>query len=277
MPGYTRDQLDFGVTLHRMWMGSPDDIGTRDQWNQLLFQLFNRQPFTGIWKINLWIWDMRHPDLVQRVANGQECLLDNSKTLPGKQVVYGRTIDGLIEIGIVPSGWDENNTDWGILEWKNVQLGMDVLSHESGHNQAQKSKLPPKPDSPQITKDIWYNFISWRPKKAENAEEDWAEVFHGICGSDRSLGYYSDWVRATLDPRVITVIRTAYWLSCNLANTEYLNLTFDSTHVYWDKLEWVQVTYWAFWTYWEKRVTGKYRLNHKWQTEKLVNGTWIAV
>lgn len=277
MPGYTRDQLDFGVTLHRMWMGSPDDIGTRDQWNQLLFQLFNRQPFTGIWKINLWIWDMRHPDLVQRVANGQECLLDNSKSMPGKQVVYGRCIGDMIEIGVVPTGWNENNPDWGILEWANVQLAMDILSHESGHNVANKNKYPAKADSPQIIKDTTYNFNSWRPHKAENADEDYAEVCHALLGSDRVLGYYSDRVRAMLDPKLITLIKTSYWLVSNLSSVEYLNLRFDATHVYWDKLEWIQVSYWFFWTYWEKKITGNYRLNHKWQTEKLFNGTWIAV
>lgn len=276
MAGYQRDQLDFGVTLHRMWVNSPDELGTRDQWNNLVYQHYNKQPFDGLWAMDLWVWDMRHPDLVSRVAAGQECLLDNSSAMPGKQVVAGRQIGTKIELGVFPDGWNAERPSEGIIQWYNFQATMDTFTHEAGHHFSRKVKYPAPSDAPQIYKDATYQVNSLRPHKAHNADEDFAECFRVVNGTPRTAGCYSDGVVAALDPKLITLMTVYYWLVGNLSGIEYLNLRIDSTHIYWDKVEWVLSTNWFFWTYWEKKITGNFRVNHKWQTQKLVNGVWVS-
>lgn len=259
MAGYIRNELSNGVTLHRMYVNHPDEIGTVFYWDNVMRQLGAEMPIYDFWNgLDIWLWDMRHPTLTDK--RGVEVNLhDFDLKTPGNQVASGLFYNkDKLEIGVFPNNWNSDKPSEGVINLANIDAARNTLCHEVGHYYANQCGYSTGQSF--IEKEITRHFDAFRPKKAESVGEDFAEVYHAYFGVPGRKGFFSDMVPFTTKGRLYCLMRTAYALSQRLKNKMISNVIFYEQAVEWEEHEMV-IRYFLWIPYYSLERIGKYSMD----------------
>ncbi|MGV3526563.1 MAG: hypothetical protein ACO1RX_20260 [Candidatus Sericytochromatia bacterium] len=227
MATYT-DQLVHQASLTRYPMGHPDELGALSFWNQTLQQMYGQHPFPAFMdELDLILYHMDHPELDRMTAQRLANLQDFDTNAPGCQTAAGLYHHkDRLELGLFPYSWQADYTGpaRGIPESSRL-AARKTLCHEAGHFHADLCRFKHNDDD--ISRLLTNQFLNLRPHKAagDNEDEDWAEVFRAILGSDETRGMFSDGQPFSPTAELRSLMRCAYWLAGNLRGCWVANLT----------------------------------------------------
>jgi hypothetical protein len=225
MPQTTIDKLDFDVQLERYSMGPADELGTRNFWNGLLWELWQQMNFTGVYKgLRLCIYHMDHPEQTKRVAEKRICLKDLVPSTPAYEGGAGLyEWSGELGVAVYPDNYtDVYSGPARPITAGNVSRASGVISHEFGHNYFARSRYGENSDD--VARLQTANYNKYRSFQADNVHENGAEDFKVICGTVAQRGKFSDGKAYTPSPELYATIRCLFWLAGNLKSAWVPNL-----------------------------------------------------
>lgn len=252
------DALAGGITLHRHYLNTPDELGTVAQWQREIDGLFSQLPFPAYWSgLVLSVWHMDHPDLKAGVSN----LRDYDPNQPGCQVAAGLYWGKKqLDIGVFPDNYNPNQAGSTAIPEVNRTAALRVLSHEIGHMHHDICGLASNRDA--ISNEITRLFRQLRPNQTPNEYEDWAETYRAVMGTDATRGTFSDNKPYAPSSALLTLMKAAYWLSAAQAGKVIHSVSVSVGYAQWAQRVW----WWDDW----------YRLSvNTWQAEKWNGSGWI--
>lgn len=249
MPAHVYTFADYGITLHRIYVHHPDELGTLARWETAIRALFWQLPFKDYWQGTVIKgFNLSAPETPQQ-------LVDYDRETPGFQTAAGLDVPGKeLWISFFPEGWKPGSAPSGNIPIATIDQRISTLSHELGHQYAEYSGF--KVDKTPFQRCLTQLFRVCRPDQASNEDECWAEVYRALMGADNVRGYFSDG-KPFYSQSCRAILRTAWYLNYTLGNRTIWNLT-----TYGDWVQWCE--YGLFW------VTQYYRINANWQKEKYV-------
>jgi len=239
----------YGVILKRFYVGdTPDEVGTIEFWSEPVRQLFDQVPFLYLWSgLELEIWHMGSPDLV---STTQQTLLDYDLSVPGYQVAAGLTFGKKrIALGIFPDGWSPTGGGTDHLTETNRVTARNAISHEYGHFLRFASDMDRETS---IGSELRREWGVLRPNQTTNTHEDFAETVRACLGVPGAKGTFSDGKGFIPSPKLLTFIKTVYWLGVNLALRPVSGLTIFDTYVRWFRTD--ENKYYALTSNWDQFV-----------------------
>lgn len=269
MAGYDRKECIYGIVLHRFFVDYADQLGTVPFWEQSFKDLYNQMPFPDLWNgLDVWVWDMRHPQLPQDTLNKVSNLLDYDVNTPGYQVAAGLfTSKDKLELAVFPIGWTPDKPWGGTFSDSTVLYARNTMSHEVGHFYANQGGY--ETGTSYIEKKLTELFNTFVPADFQNKKgEYFAECYRGACGDRNALGKFSDGKIFYRAGGLFTLMKTWYWLVGNLKNKFIDNIQLFEDRIEWDEYEYVQR--WFMWyPYWTMVKTGRYSINQFWTKNKV--------
>lgn len=225
--------LNSGAKLILFTLGPETECGTLEQWQNKFDGLFGQNPYPDLFKyFTLGAYNMDHPNLDWMTANRVPCLQDYDVNQPGNQVAAGlfkgiQNNIGILDIGFFPDNWTADYSGPARpISAASIQSGLNVTDHEFGHYVAARSRMLGSAND-DISKKQTASFRSLRPHQAaaDNEDEDFAESYRAINGSDECRGKFSDNKPFSPTPELRSMIRGCYALSANLAGCWIANYT----------------------------------------------------
>lgn len=270
MPGYTRNDVSHGVSIHKYYYNYEDEIGSYSYWNDAIEQLFKEMPISDLWfGLDIWIYDMRHPLLPLKLKNKEQSLLDGDLNKDGYQVCAGLFFNkDKLEIAVFPEGWNTENLTSGNVTQSSIDKARNTLSHEVGHYYANQCGYASNSQF-FIEKEITRYFDAFRPHQTESNGEDFAEVYHAYFGVNGAKGFFSDGKPFTSKGRLYCVMKTAYKLSSMLKNKVIDKVIFHDDYVEWEEYELI-LKYFLWFPYYTYSLVGKYSLDLNLNIKKLL-------
>ena len=216
---YVMPELD--VTIARYYVqDSPDSVGTLDDIIKMVWEHYRKMPFKSLWKgARIEFWDMASPDLI---SSRNVTLKDYDLHKEGDQGASGLYFSAdskRIALAVY-------NNAFSVQGVSPPEFARQTFSHEWGHLYGDLVGLLENKNA--IETLLTQNFHLYKPKQAQSDSEDIAEVYRALLGGPDTIGTYSDKKKADLPPEMYTLMRTAYWLSRNLASKTVEDLTFYS-------------------------------------------------
>lgn len=259
----TSDRLTDGVKLDRWTEGDAWELGSREQWAELIANLDREAPTPVLVdNLHLEIFHMSHPELDRRRKAGLPTLEDYNLTVDGFQFAVGLNQDlSWIAIGLYSDNHSATDNTWKPIPYAQVERAFVVLGHELGHRYdhfvgAQKS------DSKGQALTAAFNAI--RPHQGHNFNEDWAECYLRFFGANG--GKYSDKSSGYIKPEVRVLLTLASDFRAK-ASGSISDLKVTSYTSYGLCLQWKE-THWLFWTQYKMICLDNRRL-YTW-----INGAW---
>lgn len=212
-----------GSQTNALWLGQiarnyinvPEELGTAQQWEDTIKQLYSQMPFPDLWKpLQLEIWNMN------RTAGNPLYNYDGKGgtatglTWPGQN---------LIQLGVFADGTG--------LTSRSITNALKTLSHEAGHYYADRCGI--ESGQAQIQKTLTNKFNELRPHQTEPLSEDFAEVYRAICGADNVRYTFSNDKAYTAPERLQTLVKTAYWLVGNIGQAGVSNFSIPGGYCQW--------------------------------------------
>ncbi|MEZ0374919.1 MAG: hypothetical protein ACAI44_37885 [Candidatus Sericytochromatia bacterium] len=259
--------LNFGATITRYGMTSPDDVGPVSDFVADQNELYALMPFPSLHgQVRMGVVHMDHERQDQLVAMKKPCLLDYDVVKPDYQGAAGLTGDlegeENLNLGMYPVPFTPVYTGpVRPLTDANRLAGRRCLSHEFGHFYAWQCRIGTRTDDVAIL--LTQRFSELRPHQAENEAEDFAECYRAILGVNACRGTFSDGKPYSPSPELRSLLTCAFWLAANLAGKAVHDLNPAAGGVMYQFLDgWVWRWRW---------------ISNAWQSQQWDGAKWVNI